>query len=122
MGGDDITAANAENELSGIGLAFGYYSFDKVTGGKIIVAGSTDIIDNDMISTSVSGSETLVLFSNTWLYDTDVQMGIGNKETAYDTISFTDSKHAESILALIIIVPLAVAAAGIIVWLRRRHA
>lgn len=122
MGGDDITAANAENNLNGIGLAFGYYSLDKVSGGKMLVTGSTDIIDNDMISSSVSGSETLLLFSNTWLYDTDVQMGIGNKETAYDTISFTDSKHAESILGLIIIVPIVVALVGVIVWLRRRHA
>ena len=122
MGGDDITAATAEGKLNKTGLAFGYYSFNKVNDSKVIALGSTDIIDNDMITDSVMATETLALFSNTWLYDSDVEAGIGNKENAYDTLAFSDKKQAESVLGLIIIVPAAIAVIGVLVWLKRRHA
>lgn len=88
----------------------------------MVVFGTTDIINSNGVSVSVNGSTYLALFSTTWLYDTDIQMGIGNKLNSYDEMSFKDASEASGALAVIIIVPLLVAAAGVIVWLIRRHA
>lgn len=122
MGGDEITKDEADNDLSGVILELGYYSYNKVTGGKLIVMGSTDIIDKDTIAPSLSGTQMLLTFTNTWLYDSDIQMGIGNKINSYDSITFKDAAQAKGVLAMIIIVPIAIALAGVLVWLKRRHA
>ena len=121
MGGDEVTKAEA-NKLSDIQLDYGYYAYDKLTSGKLIVVGSTDIIDADAIAPSLSGTQMLVTFTNTWLYDSDIEMGIGNKLNAYDTMTFRDAGHAKSVIAIIIIIPVFVAVLGLGVWLKRRHA
>lgn len=121
MGGDD-TVLEADNELSGIELAFGYYSYNKLTGGKVIAIGSTDMIDSDEVAPSVNGTGTLTLFSNTWLYTIEDEIGIGNKVTAVDSMTFKDANEATTAIALTVIIPLAVAVIGVAVWLKRRHA
>lgn len=78
MGGDDTTSSEA-NALSGVELAFGYYSYNKLNGGKVIAIGSTDMIDADEISPAVNGTGILTLSANTWLYENDGRLGIGNK-------------------------------------------
>lgn len=122
MGGDDTTVLEADNELSGIELAFGYYSYNKLTGGKVIAIGSTDMIDSDEVAPSVNGTGTLTLFSNTWLYTIEDEIGIGNKVTAVDSMTFKDANEATTAIALTVIIPLAVAVIGVAVWLKRRHA
>jgi len=120
MGGDDVTKAEAEKH-SDEQLDFGYYALDRVTGAKLIVTGSTDIIDKDVIAPSLSASQMLLTFSNTWLYDSDISMGIGNKLNSYDSMTFKDASHAKRVLASMIIIPTALAVIGVAVWLKRRH-
>lgn len=122
MGGDDTTILEAENDLSGIELAFGYYSYNKLTGGKVIAIGSTDMIDADEVAPSVNGTGMLTLFSNTWLYTIEDELGIGNKVSAVDSMKFKDSGEATTAIAITVIIPLAVAVIGVAVWLKRRHA
>lgn len=120
MGGDTVTHAEAE-KLSEMQLDLGYYALNRVTGAKLIVMGSTDIIDKDVIAPSLSATQMLLTFSNTWLYDSDISMGIGNKLNAYDSMTFKDASHAKKVLASMIIIPAALAIAGVAVWLKRRH-
>ena len=120
MGGDDVTEKEAQ-KISGMQLDYGYYALDRVTGAKLIVMGSTDIIDRDTVAPSMSGTTMLLTFTNTWLYDSDVSMGIGNKLDAYDSMTFEDASHAKTVLASLIIIPIALALFGTIVWLKRRH-
>lgn len=68
MGGDAETA-EAAAKLSGTELFYGYNSYNKETGGKIFLMGTSDMIDGSMISRAVTGTSMLTLFSNTWLYD-----------------------------------------------------
>ena len=121
MGGDATTKAEAK-KLSERQLDYGYYALDRITNAKLIVTGSTDIIDKDAIAPSLSATQMLVTFSNTWLYDSDISMGIGNKMNSYDSMTFSDASHAKRILASIIIIPIALALVGVAVWLKRRHA
>jgi hypothetical protein len=121
MGGDATTKAEAK-KLSERQLDYGYYALDRITNAKLIVTGSTDIIDKVAIAPSLSATQMLVTFSNTWLYDSDISMGIGNKMNSYDSMTFSDASHAKRILASIIIIPIALALVGVAVWLKRRHA
>ncbi|MCM1506405.1 MAG: GldG family protein [Ruminococcus flavefaciens] len=121
MGGDSWSQSEAEN-LSGEELYFGYYSYNKQTLGKLILFGTTDIMDPENLNYMISGTQYLAIFSNTWLYDTDIEMGIGNKSSTYDNMHFSDAPEAESVLRIFIIVPIVVAIIGIAVWLKRRYA
>ncbi|MCM1007175.1 MAG: GldG family protein [Ruminococcus flavefaciens] len=122
MGGDDTTSLEADNELSGIELAFGYYSYNKLTGGKVIAIGSTAMIDSDEVAPSINGTGMLTLFSNTWLHSIEDEIGIGNKIDAVDSMNFKDANEATTAIALTVIIPLVVAVIGVAVWLKRRHA
>lgn len=121
MGGDNTTAAEAR-ELSNSPLAFGYYSYNKQTGAKLIAIGADDFLDNNRTTEKLSGTRMLATFSNTWLYDTDVDMGIAKKSNTYDTMVFEDTKEAARAIKLFFIIPVLFALAGVGVWLKRRYA
>lgn len=121
MGGDDYTASEAKS-LSKSPLVLGYYSYNKQTGAKLFVIGSDDSLDNDRVTISIYGTRMLSLFSNTWLYDSDIDMGIGMKSNSYDRMEFEDAQQAANTINLFIIIPIAVAVAGVAVWLKRRYA
>lgn len=122
MGGDETTAEFVETELEGLRLDYGFYSYNKVSGAKLFVLGSNDIINPDYLPSQSVASTTLTIFSNTWLYDNDIEMGIGNKATAYDYMEFKDEKEAKHVMALTAILPVAILIFGILVWIKRRHA
>jgi hypothetical protein len=63
----------------------------------------------------------LTVFSNTWLYDSEVQFGVGNKINSYDHMVFQDSGDANGIIAILYIFPAIIAAIGVFVWLKRRN-
>lgn len=121
MGGDDKTAA-AAGKRSQQPLAFGYYSYNKQSGAKLIVLGSDELLTDEKTTNSVKCSRMLTKFSNTWLYDSDVNIGIENKFNSYDTMTFEDGKAASSAIKLFIIVPILFGLAGAAVWLKRRYA
>ncbi|WP_295087340.1 Gldg family protein [Ruminococcus sp.] len=133
MGGDSTTAKEADEKLSGIPLDFGYYSYNKKTNAKLIVIGTTAPID-DVICTptveiptgqqyvsSTSGTRMLTVFSNTWLYDSEVQFGVGNKINSYDSMIFKDSGDASKVITALYIFPALIACIGVFVWLKRRN-
>lgn len=122
MGGDDDTIIESDKKLNGIQLDFGFYSYNKQTGGKLIAIGSTDMIDADAVAPDVNGTGTLTLHTNTWLFNTDIEMGIGVKIDAVDSMTFKDKNEATTAIAITVILPVCVAVLGVIVWLRRRHA
>lgn len=120
FGGDDETAAAAK-ELNSMQLELGYYSYNKGTGSKLIVLGTDDVLDTDSLSAAVAVTQQLSLSSMTWLYNSDINMNIGNKAASYDYMSFDNAASATSVLYIFIIVPICVAAVGLFVWLGRRH-
>lgn len=120
MGGDDTTAEQAA-EKSNSPLVLGYYSYNKQTGAKLYVIGSDESLCNE-VTTSIYGTRMLTLFSNTWLYDSDIDMGIGSKSNSYDTMTFEDGQDATRAINLFIIVPIIIALIGVAVWLKRRYA
>ncbi|MBR4627101.1 MAG: Gldg family protein [Ruminococcus sp.] len=124
MGGDATTAENAEKNLSGadFDLDLAAYAYDRISGGKLFVIGSNDLIDPDYMPAAGYVTTQLVIMVNTWLYNTDVEMGLGNKANAYDTMNFKSAKEAKRVMALTTILPGTIMVFGILVWLKRRYA
>ena len=126
-GGDSDTEKNAES-LTNTPLVLGYYSYNKQSGAKLFVIGSDEAIDNsssdvnNIVTYNLSGTRNLALFSNTWLYNSDVDMGIGVKSNSYDTMHFDSAEKAESVLRIFTIAPIVIAVMGVAVWLKRRYA
>lgn len=121
MGGDDGTKEVTE-ALTNEPLVFGYYSYNKQTGAKLYLIGTDDAISNDRWTNATTGTRMLTLFSNTWLYNSDIDMGIGAKSNTYDTLEFKDSDDASRTIKMFFIIPAAFLAAGLAVWLKRRYA
>lgn len=129
MGGDESTKELA-SQKSYEPLIMGYYSYNKQTGAKLFVLGSDEAIDNISIPAVITpdmlpplfGTRRLSQFSNTWLYNSDVDMGIQNKFNSYDTMHFESGKEASSAIRIFIFVPAVFAVIGVAVWLKRRYA
>ncbi len=121
-GGDEETAQAAE-ELNGelIELEFGFYSYNKSNGAKMVALGTSDIIDSDTISASVSTTQQLFLNSITWMYNPDVSLDIGEKVSDYAYLTFSGAEEAESVMNYFFIFPAVIALVGLAVWLKRRH-
>ncbi len=123
MGGDEDTKKYANTKLSNTQLDLAFYAYHRVNGSKLFVIGSNDIIDSTLAPKDDEyASKTLVTFANTWLYDNDIQMGIGNKVTAYDTMNFKNADEAKRVMGITAILPASILLFGIAVWLKRRHA
>lgn len=120
MGGDDETAKEAEAK-TGQPVVMGYYSYNKQTGAKLIVVGCDEPIDDDL-TIPTYGTRRLIMFTNTWLYDSNVDLGIQNKFNSYDTMTFEDGKDASRAINMFFIVPAVFALLGLGVWLKRRYA
>ena len=120
MGGDALTAAAAK-EKSNQPLVMGYYSYNKQTSAKLFVIGCDEPIDNNLYIPSF-GTRRLVQFSNTWLYSSDIDLGIENKFNAYDTMVFASGAEASKTINTFFVIPAVFAVIGLLVWLKRRYA
>lgn len=116
--------AKDPSEVTGQELILSMYAEDTLrNNAKLTVFGSSEIITNEGV-----GNEffimplQLFLATITWMYDSDVDMNIADKARTYDSLNINSSAEASGMIAVFIILPLAVAAAGVIVWLRRRNA
>ncbi|MCQ2417533.1 MAG: GldG family protein [Oscillospiraceae bacterium] len=88
---------------------------------KLIVFGSGDIITDAGTSEAYFINPLqLFLTSITWMYNSDVDMNIQNKEKTYDTIRISNGSEAKGLMVLFVAFPIAVALIGVIVWLRRK--
>ena len=79
MGGDPASKAEYGEKLSNVPLTFGYIAENTKTGGKLYVAGSEAMIGSALTDTYVSGTRMLTLFSNSWLFNSEIDMGIPAK-------------------------------------------
>ena len=100
-----------------------YYSFNKSNSSKLAVFGSADFFDD---TNYVEGYTIIPIFLSlsciSWMYDSEYDMQIADKNNAYDMMHFEDEGEANKVLATFIIAPLIIALFGVAVWFRRRSA
>lgn len=110
--------------VDGRELTLSMYSVDSMRqNAKCIVFGSGEFITDEGVSNEFFIMPLqLFLSSITWMYDSDVDMNIADKERYYDSLNVNSSNEARGLMALFVVVPAAVALAGVVVWLRRKDA
>jgi len=116
--------AKDPSEVTGQALSLAMYAEDVLrNNAKLTVFGSSEIITNEGTSNEFYIMPLqLFLATITWMYNSDVDMNIADKARTYDSLNINSSAEASGMIAVFIILPLAVAAAGVFVWLRRRNA
>ncbi|MBP0975453.1 MAG: Gldg family protein [Oscillospiraceae bacterium] len=114
--------AKDPSEVTGQELILAMYSEDtQRSNAKMTVFGSSEIISN--IDEMYIIPLNLFLATVTWMYNPDdVGMAIADKAKTYDSLNINSSAEASGMIALFIVLPAAIALAGVIVWLRRKDA
>lgn len=110
--------------IEGQELYLAMYSEDTLRkNAKMVVFGSAEILKDSTTDTAYFiNPVNLFLSTITWMYNSDVDMNIDNKERTYDSLNVNSEDAASGLIALFVAVPCAVALAGIIIWLRRKDA
>lgn len=110
--------------IEGKELYLAMYSEDTLRkNAKMAVFGSAEIITDKANETAYFINPlNLFLSTITWMYNSDVDMNIDNKEKTYDSLNVNSEDAATGYIALFVAVPCVVALAGIIIWLRRKDA
>lgn len=112
------------DEIKGKEMILSAYSTDKSRNdAKVVVMGNAEFIDDENVQQPhVAVSVYLYLSTITWMYSSDVDMSIANKDKTYDYLTINSEEAANRTLAIFIGAPILVAAFGVFVWWRRKSA
>ena len=89
---------------------------------KMVVFGNAEFIDDEHVSDdTVIVPVYLFLSTISWMYDSDINMDIATKSTTNDYISLQDSGFAQRLMVVLTVVPIAIMAVGVGVWIKRRN-
>ncbi len=90
---------------------------------KMAVFGSAEFLTDDAMKTDYYiHPVNLFLSTITWMYNSDVDMNIDNKDKTFDSLKVNSEEAATGYIALFVAVPCAIALVGVIIWLRRKDA
>ncbi|MBE6840844.1 MAG: hypothetical protein E7506_06300 [Ruminococcus sp.] len=99
------------------------YSYNKSNNSKLVVFGNADFFDDENCGMGYTIIPIyLSLSSISWMYDSEYNMEIPDKNRAFDYMHFDSEAKANKVLAIFVIAPLCVTLFGVIIWLRRRSA
>lgn len=110
--------------IEGKKMYLAMYSEDSLRkNAKMAVFGSAEFITDDAMATDYYiNPVNLFLSTITWMYNSDVDMEIDNKNKTYDALNVKSEDAATGYIALFVAVPVAITLVGVIIWLRRKDA
>lgn len=110
-------------ETKGQEMILAEYAMDPTRNdSKIVVFGDASFISDEYVSSEYLTVPTFLFLSTiTWMYNSDIDMSIADKEKTYDYMLLNSEAEANSILYVFGAAPLVIAAIGIVVWARRRN-
>lgn len=89
---------------------------------KMVVFGNAEFIDDEHVSDdTVIVPVYLYLSTISWMYDSDIDMDISTKSTTNDYISLQDAGFAKGLMVILTVIPIAIMAVGVGVWIKRRN-
>ena len=112
-------------EINGQKLTLAMYSMNTLReNAKLAVFGSAEFMTDEAADSAYFVLPTYLLSAvMVWMYDSDTNlMNITPKERTFDTLRVASNGEAKTLIAIYVIFPLLVAAAGVVVWLRRKDA
>lgn len=117
-GGEYETKKITDSEL----MLAGYSQNNARNSTKLVVFGNADFLDDTHLEDSrYLVAVYLYLSSISWMYDTDIDMGIDSKSTVYDEIALTNANTVSSIMILFAALPIVITITGTAVWIKRRN-
>lgn len=104
-------------------LALARYAMDRTRNdSKVLVMGSADFINDENLQSDYYIVPVYLFLSTiTWMYNSDVDMKIADREKTYDYMEFDDRSAANRTLYIFIAMPILIAAIGVGVWVRRKN-
>ena len=88
----------------------------------MVVFGHADVIDDEHVSDdTVIVPVYLFLSTISWMYDSDIDTEISTKSTTNDNTSLQDAGFAKGLMVVLTVIPVAIMAAGIGIWIKRRN-
>ena len=106
-------------------LTLAMYSKDTLRkNAKLAVFGSAEFITDQSAESPFFVIPTYLCSSVlTWMYESDTNlMNISSKERSFDKLRVASDAEAKILIAIYVVFPLLIAAAGVMVWLRRKDA
>lgn len=89
---------------------------------KMVVFGNAEFIDDEHVSDdTVIVPVYLYLSTISWMYNSDIDMDISTKSTTNDYISLQDAGFAKGLMVVLTVIPIAIMAVGVGVWIKRRN-
>lgn len=111
------------DEISGK-LYLAAYSMDRTrNNSKIVFMGNAEFIDDTHVSEDYTIVPVLLYLSSiSWMYGSDVDMGVADKTLTSDQMVLATKEDTKMMLGILYSAPVVVGAIGLITWLRRRNA
>lgn len=111
-------------EVKGQELTLAMYSMDSIrNNAKLTVFGSAEFLTDESMKTDYYIAPLYLYLSTiTWMYNSDVDMNIDNKQKTFDELPINSSETAMTMMVVFLAAPCVVLIAGAVVWLRRRDA
>ena len=89
---------------------------------KMAVFGNAEFIDDTHVTDeTVIVPVYLFLSVISWMYGSDVDMGIASKTDSMDEISLQEQSFAQGLIVVLTVIPLAIMAVGVGIWIKRRN-
>ncbi len=119
----ELDRMNESVGLSGNGFWLSAYSQDPTRkDSKLVVMGNADILTDQQLSSDAALPSQLLYFNTiSWMSGSNIEMGIPEKSVTYDHMTLATQDDTNVILVLMVAAPVIVAAAGVLIWLKRRH-
>lgn len=114
----DIHAMNLSDSLW-----LSAYSEDPTrNNSKLVVMGNAEFIDDENLSNGYTVIPLYLYLSTiSWMSNSDINMGIAARETTMDKMVLESEEDTNVTLIILWAAPVIVAAAGVLVWLKRRN-
>jgi ABC-2 type transport system permease protein len=94
---------------------------DTTKNPRIVLLSSSALLNEQLVSMSNGGNTDLIMNSMNWLVDRKENISIRAKDLSAETLTMTAAQQLTVAGIAVILIPLAIAICGVIVWLRRRH-
>jgi ABC-type uncharacterized transport system involved in gliding motility auxiliary subunit len=118
------TLTKEASDLTGpFNVAVAITDKDKSSGktARLVVVGNSNFMSSDVISATNGANLDFVMNSFNWLQDKKDGISIRPKDLTVQNLTMTNLQRLTLSAVVVILIPGAIMAAGIIVWLRRRH-
>lgn len=115
---DDLRAMNLSDSLW-----LSAYSEDPTrNNSKLVVMGNAEFIDDEHLADGYT-LVPLYLYLSTisWMSNSDINMGIPTREKTADYMTLVSEADTNIMIGVVVAAPIIVAAAGVLIWLKRRH-